>query len=249
MTPSAGIAAPQRTIRHRIVRALRESDRKAGKYDRTKRLRDLIDAHGGRDWGHRLMALTGRNDTGSWGPPRGRDLYIRDEWVYTDDHSKGEHQRHITRHAMTAWDGVKRGESWRTFDWQDDGMTLRVGWLGDDGRLHDSGIDGRAELRLFRRWFLWDSWAKAEWFGLRRWLYYKGLSHAVDHRVPFTCGLTPPSGSGGYSHWHCDVRRPLLAILSGRRTQHDGPHRFNNYRWDEAEERVQYDPQPIGRES
>lgn len=248
---TGGCAARESNWRTRAERWLRERDRLAGKYDRTRRLRDLLDAHGGRDWGHRLMTLVGRNDCGNWGPPRGRDLYIHDEWIYPPidpdeplDRAKhaGRRERTVTRDAMTAWDGVRRGETWRTFDWQDDGMTLRVGYLGDDGRLHDSGIEGRAELRLFRRWLLWDSWIKAEWLGLRRWLYYRGLHHAVDHRERLSCGLTPPQGSGGYSHWHCTLRRPLWAILTGRRTRHPGPHRFLNYTWTEGEERVEYAP-------
>lgn len=246
---SPGPAQPPHDLRWRLVRWLRERDRRAGKHERTRRLRELLDAGGNRDWGHRLMTLVGRNDCGNWGPPRGRDLYIRDEWVYppglagsATSKAQMEHRRQVTHHAMTAWDGVKRGETWRTFDWQDDGHTLRVGFLGSDGRLHDSGIDGREELRLFRRWLLWDSWVKAEWLGLRRWLYYRGLSHAVDHRERLSCGLTPPEGSNGYSHWHCTLRRPLWAILTGRRTQHPGPHRFLNYTWTEGEEQVRYAP-------
>lgn len=250
----SGPAQPRRTLAWRLERWLRERDRKAGRYDRTLRLRDLLGVHGPRDWGHRLMTLVGRADCGSWGVPRGRDLYLRNEWTYplragltaADAKAQAVRHRQVTRDAMTAWDGAKRGEEWRTFDWQDDGTTLRIGSLGDDGRIHDSGIQGREELRLFRRWLLWDSWAKAEWFGLRPWLYYRGLHRAVDHREWLSCGLTPPRGSGGYSHWHCTLRRPLWFILTGRRTQHPGPHRFLNYTWWEGDDRVEYAPSQDG---
>lgn len=244
--------APPRTLRRRIVRALQQADWRAGKYDRTRRLRDVIGDHiPWWDWGHRLMALVGRNDTGSWGPPRVRDLYFLHEYEKGDLETgkPGRAWLRTTRDGMTAWDGRRgkhgREESWKAFDSQDDGMTIRVGWLGDDGRLHDTGIDGRKEIALFRRWLLWDSWVKAEWFGLRRWLYYKGLHAAVEIKVPFTCQLVPPAGSGGYSHWHCTVRRPLLAVLAGRRTAHDGPHRFGSYRWVGSGARVEYEPEPV----
>jgi len=236
-------SAPRKTLRRRAVWALRQADWKAGKYDRTKRLRDLIDAHGQRDWGHRLMTLTGRNDSGSWGAPRGRDIYMRVGWERREDRTAidgTQFERVITTDAMTAWDGVQRGEEWRTFDWQDDGTTIRVGWLGDDGRLHDSGLTGSKEIRLFRRWLIWDGWIKAEWFGLRRWLYYKGLHAAVHQRGLRSCNALPPRGSGGYDHWYCQVRRPLLAVLSGNREHHDGPHQFNNMRWDDSNLRVQH---------
>lgn len=223
----------------------------------TKWLRDIV---GPRtpwwDWGHSLMALTGRDDYGSWGPPRVRDLYYRQVWEYPAD---GDHltkptgrRLETTRHAMTAWDGVmgrdgRSREDWKVFDSQDDGHTIRIGYLGDDGRLHDAGIEGHEVQALFRRWLLWDGWVRAEWFGLRRWLYYKGLRAAIEQRVPFTCQRVPDAGSGGYSHWHCDVAIGLVGALRrlcGNPARHTGPHRFGNYSWDDSTPgaRVQYDP-------
>lgn len=35
---------------------------------------------------------------------------------------------------------------------------------------------------------------------------------------------SPPKGSGGYSHWHCQLKR-----------HHDGLHRFNNMTWGEID--------------
>lgn len=246
-----GAAARPRTLRYRLDGWLRQLDRRAGKYDRTRRFRDaVLGVHGGRDWGHRLMALVGRNDTGSWGPPRARDLYVRVGWERREDRTAIEgtqNERVETTRAMTAWEGVKRGEEWRTFDWQDDGHTLRVGWLGDDGRIHDSGIGAvSGEVARFRRWFLWDSWVKAQWCGLRPWLYYKGLHAAVHRKYPFTCQVTPPRGTGGYSHWYCTVPVGLLGALRrrlGLPVEHPMPHRYINYRWDGEGNRVDYDPQ------
>jgi len=244
---SPGPAAARRTLRYRAVRALRQRARASGDYDRYARLIDVIGEHRPWwDWGHRLMALSGTYRGGSSEPPRARDLYMRVGWARREDNHHAiegsENERVETTHAMTAWEGVKRGEEWRTFDWQDDGHTLRVGWLNDEGRITDSAIGAsQGEMARFRRWFIWESWVKASWCGLRPWLYYRGLHAAVEERRPLTCQLTPPRGSGGYSHWHCGIRRPLLAILLGRRQQHPGPHRFKNYTWTEGEERVAYE--------
>jgi hypothetical protein len=243
-------AAPKQTLRYRINRQLREMDRKAGKYDHTHRLRALLgDSYDGQNWPHKLMALTGRLYCGNFDVPHAPDLYIR-RGPERDEHRRvinpaqsmldkklAYSQTFITKDAMTAWDGVKRGEEWRTFDWQDDGHTLRVGWLGDDGRIHDSGIgEYSGELRMFRKWFIWDSWIKYDWFGLRRWLYYKGLHAAVHEKRPFTCQEIPPKNSGGYDHWHCEYPVGFVGMVKrrlGRPITHPGPHIFRAMRWDE----------------
>jgi hypothetical protein len=248
---TTGVAVRPRSLQYRLDSLLRERDRRAGKYDRTVRFREVaLGTHGAHDWGHRLMALVGTRRTGSFEPPRARDLYMRVGWERREDRTaiEGTQNRRVeTTHAMTAWDGVKRGEEWRTFDWQDDGHTLRVGWLGDDGRIHDSGIGAvSGEVTRFRRWFLWDSWVKAQWCGLRPWLYYKGLHAAVHRKHPFTCQVTPPRGSGGYDHWYCTAPIGHLGTLRrwlGRPVDHPMPHRYHNYRWDDEGNRVDYDPQ------
>ena len=253
-----GPAAPRRTLAYRLDGWLRERDRRAKKYDRTARIRALLGQHGQRDWGHKLMALVGTQRTGSFEPPRARDLYFRvgpergEDWRVVPGTEKSLGVE--TTHAMTAWDGVKRGEAWRTFDWQDDGHTLRIGWLGDDGRIHDSALGAYSgELKRFRRWFILDSWIKAQWFGLRPWLYYKGLHAAVHRKYPWTCQVTPPRDSGGYDHWYCQVpigargtlRRRLdrLTGFASGAPYHPMPHRYINYRWDGAGNRVAHDPQ------
>lgn len=249
MTNSPAPARPARNLRHRLCTWLRKRDRAAGKYDRTHRLRDVIgEFNPWWDWGHRLMALVGRDDSGSWGPPRGRDLWFRERWDAPNP-ATGRPNAHRWELAwsyseMKDLDARSTSrEPWRIFDWQDDGTSLVVGWYpepGGDGRIRESGIRDRRELRLFYRWLLWDSLGKGTWFGLRRWLYYKGLHAAVERRIPFTCQLVPPPRSGGYRHWHCHVSRPVLALLAGRRQQHDGPHRFGNYTWTEGGQRVEF---------
>ena len=232
-------AAPRKTVRTRIIKALRDADWKVSKYDRTKRLRDVLGDIDGRDWGHKLMALTGRKYGGTYDVPHAPDLYIRFGHERDENRrviEKGEYvEPFVTTHAMTAWDGVKRGEEWRTFDWQDDGFTLRVGWLGDDGRIHDSGIGAYSgELKMFRKWFIWDSWIKYDWFGLRRWIYYKGLHMAVHEKKRFACHAIPPRNSGGYDHWHCQVPVGVIGMIRRRLNQpvtHPGPHIFRRMSW------------------
>lgn len=242
-------AAPRRTLALRLDRWLRERDRQAGQYDRTRRFREVVLGQvGPADWPHRVMALVGRDDGGNWGPPRVRDLYLRT--LYPSGPVKSLRGTRpwleTTRDAMRAWDGVReQGEDWRCFDSQDDGTTVRVGYLGSDGRLHDTGVQGTAELRAFRRWLLWDGWVVAEWLGLRRWLYYRALNLAVDRREAWTCQATPDEEAGGYSHWHCGVRVGVLGTIRrrlGRTDLHDGGHRYKNYRWPGPGERVEYAP-------
>lgn len=164
------------------------------------------------DWGHRVLLLAAREDGGSAdGVPRPADLWFRregDRLVATRDYS-------VVRERN---DG-----EWRVFDSQNDGHDVVVGYWpapGGDGRLRPSGLDGRLEQRLFLRWFVWDGWIKAEWFGLRRWIYYRALHAAVHEKVPFACQQVPPKGGGGYQHWHCQLRR-----------RHAGVHRFRNFVW------------------
>jgi hypothetical protein len=175
------------------------------------------------DWGHRVMILVGRDDGGSYDVPRPRDLWFR--------HDAG---KLITTTDYSVVRKNNDGE-WRIFDSQNDGHEVVVGYWphpNGDGRIQQSGLDGRAEQRLFLRWFVWDGWIKADWFGFRRWLYYKALSAAVQHKIPFTCQQVPPPSSGGYSHWHCELRR-----------KHHGDHRFRNYTWGST--KVQHAPKLV----
>jgi hypothetical protein len=178
------------------------------------------------DWGHPLMILVGRYDAGTWGVPRVRDLWFRRE----------RDGRLVATRDYTQVRGNNDGE-WRIFDGRNDGHEIVIGYWpgpGVGGSISRSGIDGRDEIRLFTRWLIWDGWVKAEWFGLRRWLYYRGLHNAVEPYIPFTCRIAPPPGSGGYKHWHCRLR-----------PRHAGDHRYVNYTWPRRPgERVKYDPKP-----
>jgi len=231
-----------RNLRTRIYRAMYKAGWTTSEYDDTLRSRiahALYDWKHWYDWGHPVMWLVGRYDSGNAGAPRGRDL-----WWIPVDHVEGAYapllaeleQRHGC-YVTTDYRVVRECPiGWRIFDLQDDGMTVVIGrWPTEpeDGGHIQKIIGGmnRRQMRLLLRWYLWDHKAKAQWFGLRRWVYYKALHAAVAQRKPFSCAAVPARGSGGYSHWSCHLRK-----------RHSGPHRFNNYTWSRSGERVQHDP-------
>lgn len=187
------------------------------------------------DWGHAAMWLVGRNDSGSAGAPRGRDLYYAHiDWMELPDRSwfAGQTDRHgfVT---TTDHDTIRKHRSvpWKIFDLQDDGRTLVLGWWpepGSDGRIRPDSIEGN-EIGLFWRWYWIDHLLKAQWLGLRQWVYYRALTAAVHQRRPFACNVTPDPGSGGYSHWHCQGKK-----------RHRGAHTYHAYRWDGPGSSVRY---------
>lgn len=182
------------------------------------RLHDIVgNRHPWYDWGHLLMTLIGQYRSGSWDAPRVRDMWFR------QGPTRGSF---ITTRSYEDVRNTPNNE-WRIFDSQDDGHTILIGWYPrpDDprGNIHLSGLDGKPEQRLFLRWFLWDGLIKAEWFGLRTWIYYKALHRAVQIRRPFTCQQQPSRNSGGYDHWYCELPK-----------RHKGPHQVRMYAWDES---------------
>lgn len=221
---------------HRVWSALYDQGWTHSRYDDTLRSRvthAVGDWRQWYDWGHAVMWLTGRYDGGSAGVPRGRDM-----WWIPVDYVEGAHEQllaavcevkygcYITRDFSLVRQTMS--VDWRIFDLQDDGRTVKIALYPcrpeHDGRLQPlpswHGLGADKEMRLLLWWYLVQHKAKAQWFGLRPWAYYKALHAAVAGKVPFTCQQIPPKGSGGYSHWHC--RRPK---------RHRGPHRFNNYQW------------------
>lgn len=212
-------AARHRTIR-RTAHRLRRHVKDGGLADRL--LTIAIDRHPWYDWGHRVMILVGRASLGDYGIPRGRDLWYR---FAADNEARG---KIITTHRYSDVRDMPDAE-WRIFDVQDDGHTVMLGWWGD--RIRFYGLS-RRELALFRRWDFWECRARGEWFGLRRWIYIKALHAAVDLKRPFACNATPAKGSGGYNHWHCELRG-----------KHD-VHRFREYTWRD-ELKVEHSPRRL----
>lgn len=195
------------------------------------------------DWGHPVMWLVGRYDSGSAGVPRGRDLW----WIpteYVEDRLAlslvADFEQRFGCYITTRYTDVRATGAeidWRVYDLQDDGRTVKVAlWPNQpehDGR--EQPLPWRElKVDLFLWWYVWQHKGKAQWFGIRPWIYYKALHVAVQRKVPFTCQVTPEKGSGGYSHWHCNLKR-----------RHAGPHRYNNYIWPGPGTRVEYAPVPV----
>lgn len=192
------------------------------------------DRHPWHDWGHRLMILTGSDHCGGWAEP------TPPTWWYRLGPSKPMARTKYPRHPLSTFDVVKDYETFRSrtkglnedglYEWQAIG-TNQDGELHLGHRYWGGTFYGmrKAEVALLRSYLR--MWRRHDWFGLRSWLYVQGLHAAVDHKVRFSCGVTPPRGSGGYSHWHCDLKR-----------KHSGAHRFRNYVWDPAKASVEYAP-------
>lgn len=240
-----GAQAPKRTFRRRLYHRMYDWGWTRVEADNTLRSRmahGLGETHRWYDWGHMAMWLVGRYDSGSAGVPRGRDMWwvpvshverVAEPWMANFEK---RHGCYVTRRYEDVRDTQGLYVSWNIFDLQDDGTTVVIGrWPSspdDDGRIQRLvGGMSRRQVRLFLRWYLWEHKAKAQWFGIRRWVYYKALHSVVNDKRPFSCQRTPDKGAGGYSHWHCQLRK-----------RHKGEHRFRNYTWGGADARVEYAP-------
>lgn len=189
------------------------------------------------DWGKPVMWLVGRYDSGNAGAPRGRDLW----YVHLNDLERFERawfdgQQNRLGFITTTDSSVVRqhpSAGWRIFDLQDDGHTIVTGYWptpGSDGRIRPDSIAGN-EISLFWRWYWVDHKLKAQWLGIRPWIYYRALHATVHLRKPFACQVAPDPFSGGYRHWYCELRK-----------RHTGDHRYRNYVWSGSGQRVRHDP-------
>lgn len=188
------------------------------------------------DWGHRVMILTGVDFGGNWSEPE------PPTWWYRRGPAVHMKRTGFPRHPLrtfqivTEYDEMRRLTKglnedqmyeWKAIGTNQDG-DLHLGRQYWGGTFYDLPADECAILRRYLR-----MWRRLDWFGLRSYLYAQGLHAAVHSKRPFTCQVTPAKGTGGYSHWYCDLSR-----------RHDGPHRYGNYTWDgNAEHRVEYDPE------
>lgn len=192
------------------------------------------------DWGSPAMWLVGRFDGGSAGAPRGRDLW----WVPTE-YVEGlslnlvaDLQVRYGCYVTTDYKVVSSTGSdieWRIFDLQDGGHTVKIAlWPHlpeHNGRLQPlpwGELIPATSLRLFLHWYLVDHKIKAQWLGLRTWVWRKGLHAVVHQRRPFSCQQVPPED--GHSHWHCELNK-----------RHIGKHRYRNYVWGD-DSRAEYSP-------
>lgn len=231
--------APKKTLRRRAARWMHDrgwTDTDMDNTLRSRTARAVAERGPWYDWGHPAMSLVGRYDSGNAGAPRGRDLWwVPTEYVegpFAQAHVAGLEVRHGCYVTSNYSDIMHSGPDvdWRIFDLQDDGHTVKIGlWPNlpeHDGRIQPlpwQELKPRTSLRLFLEWYLVDHKVKAQWLGLRSWIYWKALHAAVAQRKPFSCATVPEPRSGGYSHWHCQLKK-----------RHAGAHRYRNYVWSDG---------------
>lgn len=239
-------AAPRKTLRRRLWRAMYDAGWNRHEGTVRHRLTEVVgDRRPWYDWGHPLMSLVGRYRCGNTEFPRGEDLWwIPTEYVEGPAASwLADFEQRNGCYITWSFKDVQatRDVPWRIFDLQDDGHTIVIGLYPHlpehDGRIQPLPVwssMNAEQMRLFLWWFLVKHKGQAQWLGARTWLYGKALHAAVAQKIPFTCQITPAKGSGGYGHWHCQLRR-----------RHAGAHRFRNYTWMPGS-RVEHAPHPLG---
>ena len=186
------------------------------------------DRHPWWDWGHRVMTLVGENNSGNFDSPELRTVWYRQGQTVRmwrtgyQTHPPRSYEiidnyrdfRGATRHLDENSD---EHHEWRAISTSQDG-DLHLGrqfWGGDF-----YGLD-QWETELLRRHL--NRERRRNWFGFRSWLYSQALESAVNRRKPFACQKVPPLGSGGYTHWHCELPK-----------RHTGPHRYKSVEWTSA---------------
>lgn len=189
-----------------------------------RRIYDLaVDRRPWWDWGHRLMVITGSDFGGSWDQPNPPTWWYRRsppkrQWRTGFPHYPLSTFEIVTDHAQMRrlTDGLDEDQM---YEWQAIGVDqdgdLILGHRYWGGTFYGLRSDETAILRRYLR-----MWRRLDWYGARSWLYKQGLHAAVHAKRPGACNAVPPEGSGGYSHWHCELDR-----------RHDGMHQFRAYRW------------------
>lgn len=178
------------------------------------------------DWGHRVLILVGDDFGGNWSEPEPTT------WYYRESKSK---RMWRTNYPQTTFEVLKTYDEHRAavagldehsdafMEWkaictnQDGDMMLGRQYWG--GNFY--GLSSR-EQDLLRDWLR--AAHRHNWWGLRSWLYTQALHDAVHTRKPFACQEAPEPGTGGYSHWHCPLKR-----------RHTGPHRYAAMAWTTGE--------------
>ncbi len=229
---------PKRPVRDLLVKLMRKRhwSHKTPRDGLRRRIFDLVsEHHRWWDWGHRLMILTGSDDGGNWGEPE------PPTWFYRLGPPKRMARTKYPRHPLSTFEIITTYDEFthRTKGFNEDQMyewkaicTNQDGDLILGHRFWGGSFYGmpQCEVALLRRYLR--MWRRLDWFGARSWLYSQGLHAAINQKVPRTCQVSPPPGSGGYSHWFCDQKR-----------KHTGPHRYRNYVWDPTKKHVEYAPE------
>lgn len=179
------------------------------------------------DWGHRLMIVVGDDFGGNWSEPEPAT------WYYREGTAK---RMWRTNYPQSTYEVLKTYDEYRAAvegldEHSDAFMEWKAICTNQDGDLHlgrqywGGSFYGlrRREQRLLAQWLR--AAHRHNWWGLRSWVYSQALHAAVHTRKPFACQEVPERGTGGYSHWHCSLRR-----------RHGGVHRFRSMAWSTGEQ-------------
>lgn len=238
--PAQAMRTPRRRVRDPLAKLMRRRGwaYKTPRDGLRRRLYCLtIDRWPWWDWGHPLMTLTGSDFGGNWSDPHEGVP----TWYYRLGTPKRMWRTGYPRHPLSTFEVITDYDTFRQ----------RTEGLNEDQMYEWSAIyvDGDGQLQLGHRYWGKDfyglrecetallrkylrMWHRHNWFGVRSWIYSQALNAAVHQRKPRACNVTPPKGTGGYSHWHCNEKR-----------RHKGDHRFQSYTWSGGTARVVYDPE------
>lgn len=177
-------------------------------------------------WGPRVTALTGSDFGGNYQNPK------PPTWWYRLGPPKRMAITGFRRHPLSTVEVIT---DYATFTALTQGLNedQMYEWkaicINQDGVLHlghqywGGSFHGLVpcEVKLMRRYLR--MWRRLDWYGLRTWLYLQGIHASVHRKRPFSCKATPAKGSGGYDHWHCQLKR-----------RHTGSHSYNAMQWTEG---------------
>jgi hypothetical protein len=223
---AAKAEAPKPTLRRRLWRCAYDRGWSRGKLIGSFRHR-ILDVLGQRhpwwDWGHPLMTLVGQEWCGSWREP------VPPTWWYRLGKPKRMVKTGYPQHPLSTYEIITSYKEFQArtvglnedemYEWQaicvDSDGSLQLGHRYWGGTFYGLSHWDVALLRKYLR-----MWRRLDWWGLRSWIYKQALNAAVDRKKPFACNAVPPRGHGGYSHWHCTLKR-----------RHGGLHRFRDSYW------------------
>lgn len=110
-------------------------------------------------WSAAIDRLLGDVSTGTGGPPN--------DWARSPKYPSSRH-------------GMSTGHTWFAARFDNDGFDLSIDTKYDDDKRSRIVLCMAAvDFRRIALWYLW-RWGWGEWFGLRRWLFYKRLHRKVS---------------------------------------------------------------------
>lgn len=106
------------------------------------------------------------------------------QWVLEDKANDGlggpPNNWHYSREFHTRAHGMSTGHKWYSLHFDNDAFDVWIATrMTDEKRSRWMMSMAAEDFRKLALWYLW-RWSWGEWFGLRRWLYYKWLHRHVQ---------------------------------------------------------------------